>query len=267
MAKYVEPSISVKSFNCPHCGAHADQTWYTVGAIRIDEKGLPRLADGETLKRVEELIQKSESDEERANWRDFGRILGREYKGDVFFEVLAKWENHILAVRNIHVSECYSCDQISIWCRRELLYPVTNTEYEPNEDLNDDIKRDFREAAFIANLSPRGAAALLRLCIQKLCKQVGEKGKDVNADIANLVKKGLDAEVQKALDIVRVTGNNAVHPGQIDLQDDKKTASELFKLVNIIADTMISQPKRIEAMYESLPEEARDQIEKRDGKS
>jgi hypothetical protein len=108
---------------------------------------------------------------------------------------------------------------------------------------------------------------LLRLCIQKLCKYLGEPGENLNDDIAALVQKGLGPQIQKALDIVRVIGNNAVHPGKIDLKDNRETATRLFNLVNLIAEVMISQPKHIDAMYESLPEGARVQITKRDGKS
>ena len=32
-------------------------------------------------------------------------------------------------------------------------------------------------------------------------------------DIVSMVKRGLEEQVQKALDAVRVIGNNAVHPG------------------------------------------------------
>ncbi len=48
-------------------------------------------------------------------------------------------------------------------------------------------------------------------------KQLGNPGEDINADIAALVKDGLWADLlQRALDVVRVTGNEAVHPGQTD---------------------------------------------------
>ena len=70
--------------------------------------------------------------------------------------------------------------------------------------------------------------------------------------------------IQQSLDIVRVVGNNAVHPGELDIKDDQPTAMKLFELVNLIAQSMITQPKEIKAVYESLPDGARQQIEKRD---
>jgi hypothetical protein len=95
-------------------------------------------------------------------------------------------------------------------------------------------------------------------------KCVRTSGDNINGDIAALVKKGLDPRVQKALDIVRVVGNHAVHPGQIDLRDDRPTAERLFGLVNLICEKMISEPKHVEEMYGKIPEELRAAIEKRD---
>lgn len=68
-----------------------------------------------------------------------------------------------------------------------------------------------------------------------------------------MVKKGLSADVQKALDIVRIVGNESVHPGTIDIRDDPETAIRLIQLVNIIAQQMISNPKAINEFYYSLP--------------
>jgi hypothetical protein len=135
----------------------------------------------------------------------------------------------------------------------------------PNDDLSDEIKKDYMEARSIFSRSTRGASALLRLAIQKLCKQLGEPGKDINTDISNLVKKGLRPSIQKALDIVRVTGNESVHPGVLDMTDNQEIALKLFELVNLIADVMISEPKRVDELYENvIPEEKKKAIIDRD---
>jgi len=97
--------------------------------------------------------------------------------------------------------------------------------------------------------------------------QLGEKGENINHDIASLVEKGLPVEIQQALDIVRVIGNNAVHPGELDIKDDLPTALSLFELLNQIAESMISQPKRIKELYAQLPESQRKAIEERNKKS
>jgi hypothetical protein len=153
-----------------------------------------------------------------------------------------------------------------MWFAEKMLVPSSGSAPFPNRDLPEDVQRDYGEARDIIDKSPRGAAALLRLAIQKLCADLGEPGKNINDDIGNLVSKGLPVQIQQALDIVRVIGNNAVHPGQIDLSDDASTANQLFTLVNLIADVMITQPKSVQAMYEALPESTRAGIERRDRK-
>lgn len=168
----------------------------------------------------------------------------------------------------IHRSKCsnLNCQRECLWMDKKMVVPEMEGIPYPNEDLSAEIKEDYMEARSILLRSPRGASALLRLGLQKLCKQLGEPGKDINTDIANLVKKGLRPSIQKALDIVRVTGNESVHPGVLDMKDNREVALKLFELVNLIADVMISEPKRVDELYESvIPEEKKKAIAGRDG--
>ncbi len=132
----------------------------------------------------------------------------------------------------------------------------------PNEP-----KADYEEARSVVQVSPRGAVALLRLAVQKLMVALGQPGKNINADIGALVSEGLPKRVQQALDTLRVTGNNAVHPGQIDLTDNRDTAVALFGLMNYIVEQQITQAKEQDAIYEALPESSLSQIEKRDAEA
>ena len=166
------------------------------------------------------------------------------------------------------VSDCEHCNDYIIWLSGTMIFPDALTSPPPNPDLDEDIQNDYREAQSIVHKSPRGATALLRLCIQKLCTQLGEEGKIINNDIKSLVEKGLPTEIQQALDFVRVVGNNAVHPGTIDLtkKDNEEIAVKLFELVNFIADLMITQPQKRKQLYETvIPEEERKRIKERDG--
>jgi uncharacterized protein DUF4145 len=170
----------------------------------------------------------------------------------------------VFIVPNLHVSHCRHCGRDALWVNENLLFPENTTAPLPNPDMPEDVMRDYLEASSISAKSPRGAAALLRLAVQKLCIHLGQAGKNINDDIANLVKAGLPVRIQKALDIVRVIGNNAVHPGVIDINDQPETVHTLFTLINQIVQDRITQPKEIDLLYNTLPKEKRNAIEKRD---
>ena len=134
----------------------------------------------------------------------------------------------------------------------------------PHVDLPDSCIAEYNEARDIAARSPRAAAALLRLCLQKLLKELKEEGKNINDDIGSLVKKGLPIEIQQALDFCRVVGNNAVHPGEIELTDNPEISHTLFEMLNFIIDDRISRPKKVALLYNALPKGAPEAVEKRD---
>lgn len=168
-------------------------------------------------------------------------------------------------IRNqLTIHRCQCCGKKIIWIDKDYVYPDIVAE-EANPDMPESVKQLYEEAGLIYNKSPRAACALLRLAIDRLCNELGETDRDINKNIGALVKKGLPQSVQQALDFVRVVGNKAVHPGQIAFDvDDIGTATMLMRLLNIIVERMISEPKQINSLYDGLPESVKESIEKRD---
>lgn len=253
------PSITATAFDCPHCGAFTSQRWLQpfIKEINVNTR-TPSLPNEETKKDLQE--DKKLSQETR---NELLKIYDNFQSGLAFLEHDKNGTYVYDTVHNLYLSQCYNCKRITIWVHDKLIFPPLRSGVSPNSDLPEEIMNDFEEARSILNLSPRGAAALLRLAVQKLCAFLGEKGKNIDEDIASLIAKGLNPLVQQSLDIVRVIGNEAVHPGTIDIKDDRDTAIQLLQIVNIIAEQMLTHPKTIKTMYELLPEGKRKAIDNR----
>ena len=175
---------------------------------------------------------------------------------------------------------CAHCKQYSFWRvtetdltgleprKGEILYPDFGSAPLPSEDMPEDVKKDYEEAARIFIKSPRGAAALLRLGLQRLCIHLGEGGENINADIRSLVeKKKLSGIAIKIADTVRITGNNAVHPGKISDEDIDNLAGNMFGLINAIVEETITKPKIWNNLYQLMPENTRNAAEEKDKKN
>ena len=251
--KYVPPSVQETAFNCPHCNALAMQSWYLMGV-----RGVP----GGKRPPVTTCLDRSQADSKGDKHSEWANLMAT---GNPFIRPSDASGFFNSDLWNVWLSKCFNCKKLSVWVYNELVHPRRTGSAPPaNPDLSEDIRRDYDEASSILDRSPRGAAALIRFAIQKLCKELGQPGESLYENIKALVKAGLDPSTQKALDAVRVIGNNAVHPGQMDLRDDHATAESLFRLLNVIAEKMVSVPKHIDEIYEKLPEGARKEIEKRD---
>lgn len=173
-------------------------------------------------------------------------------------------QGHRTVIDDLKFCLCVHCKRYSLWKDERMIYPNVKIAPLPNKDLELDIQADYMEAREIIQLSPRGACALLRLALQKLMIQLWESWKDINKDIGCLVQKWLNSLIQQSLDLIRVTGNEAIHPWTLDLKDDVTTATMLFDLINLIADSLISQPKKIKTMYDKLPQDKLQGIVDRD---
>jgi len=258
--KVVPPSIQETAFSCPHCGAYTSQTWAKLFADLLSgETKMPFLPDRAALDRLR-ATGELESEMKSRLEKHFQLMS----QGAPFFERHERGAHLNTEIHNAWVSRCFNCKGVAVWVHDRLVFPAMKVGALPNPDLPPDIRTDVEEARGIVDQSPRGAAALLRLAIQKLCAHLGELGKNIDEDIASLVKKGLNPLVQQSLDVVRVVGNEAVHPGVIDLRDDRAAAERLFDLVNIVAEQMITHPKSVQEMYAKLPSAKLEAIQRRD---
>jgi hypothetical protein len=170
---------------------------------------------------------------------------------------------------------CNACESASLWSRAamegapwRLIHPDASLSGpSPSPHMPTDVLRDFDEARQVAKHSPRAAAALLRLSIQRLCKHLGASGEHINDDIRFMVGQGLPRQAQQALDVVRVVGNQCVHPGSIDDGDLPKVVQKLFDLVNFIVHDRIGRFKELEEMYADLPDGLAAKIDAKDGRA
>ncbi|WP_367256994.1 DUF4145 domain-containing protein [Pseudomonas sp. stari2] len=179
-------------------------------------------------------------------------------------------------------AQCHSCRKRNIWrssvidkdssltlsniLRADMVYPLSVSAAPAHPQMPELIRDDFEEARQIASISPRSAAALLRLCLEKLCQHLTGTTNKIDTQIADLVEKGLPRKIQQALDTVRVIGNEAVHPGTLDLRDSEKFVYPLFQLINLIIEDQIASPSAINDLFDLLPEEKRKGIEQRDAR-
>lgn len=227
------PKYKRTAFTCPHCGAYAQQSWDCYEIVRNDEEKHNYIKD----------------------------------EDDYYTSLQEGWYNeNEYSVGKLGLATCKACEQYHIWNNMDMIFPKENNTDIPVsvEDMPKVVKDLYNEAKAVYSISCKASCALLRLAVQHLCIELGEKGKNINDDIGSLVSKGLPVQIQQALDIVRVVGNNAVHPGKMDENDTKEYAFNMFGLLNFIVEDRISKPKQIESLYNGLPTGALKGIENRD---
>lgn len=234
MPKFTPATFGEEAFNCPYCGVYAAHTWF-LACVASPHYNQPNTS---------------------------------EPQGTGYFS-FSHAEYSSVRIEGLNVSSCTHCRAPSLWLKNRLLLPFNSNAEPAHEDMPEPVHALYEEAAQIVDASPRGAAALLRVALEELTHELGcDPRKRITDKIGELVAKGLSPEVIMALDIVRVTGNNASHPsGMLLLDDNRETATALFQIINFIVEQAISHKKRLEEMHNHLPEGIRQQIEQRNRKA
>jgi hypothetical protein len=186
---------------------------------------------------------------------------------------LAVGVNLAYAGPTLAARRCERCRRATIWAGQTeddellLVYPPRLSGRPAHHDMPPEVRNVYEEAQSVAGLSPRSAAGLLRLALQMLVDDLVPGTDRLDTKIGKLVGQGLDPRIQRAMDILRVIGNNAVHPGQIDLNEDSGIVHSMFGLLNLVVEQMISRPKHIDDLFGTLPEGARQGIERRNARA
>lgn len=229
-----------KSFCCPICGTVAQQSWRNSSEFHEKFLGYLKFQYYEYRPRVESYASK---------------II---YQFCEFVRESSRKETFQFVSPEFDFCICSNCSETSVWFKEQLVYPRKISLPEPNSDLSDNAKEIFVEASKIFLDSPRASAALLRLCLESLCHQLGEKG-SLGTCIGNLKSNNkLNSHILKALNYCGILGNHAVHDaGIIDLNDDSEAVEKLFFLINDIAYEMLTKPRELEERYASLKEKSR----------
>ena len=241
------PNYRDSKFQCPHCNTVATQEWFDADDVGSTAINIINHLYLNYRSSIESFYQKSII--------QFLNVIDNELQKNLYQ----------FCPKGFSVASCSSCEEFTLWVNEEIIYPKKTTVPLPNEDLDEDIKALYIEASNILIDSPKGSTALLRLALQKLLKQIGGSGKNINKDIKDLVADNLSIQMQQALDLLRVVGNNAVHPGQIDLDDNIEIARKLFDILNYIAYELITKPRELDSLYADLiPPDTQEHIKQRD---
>lgn len=178
----------------------------------------------------------------------------------------------------LNASVCGACHGLAVWRSIERrtrddfrymtwvqIFPLKRQDTEPlSSEAPEAVRELWEEARAVAPHSSRSAAALLRLALQTLLVDLQPDESNLNAAIGKVLRGGLDETVQQSMDILRIGGNGAVHPGEVRLDDDPATLDLLFGLLSYIVEETYVRRANITSLYNRLPEEKRAQIAKRD---
>src|SRR6516164_2984812 len=178
----IEPRLGAESFPCPHCNAVANQDWYSLFLK-------PENADEVLVLTPETVNVHTEGKNEWKDITEIDQFVERLKRNEVTYVYQKHSQSLKVKMANLHLSSCHSCNGFAPWVGERLAFPI-NVDKTPAL-----AEEDFEEAAAILTKSPRGATALMRVCIQKLMPLLKQDGKNLDDWMSSLVRKGLEVDI------------------------------------------------------------------------
>jgi hypothetical protein len=230
MNEYIAPRLGEESFSCPHCNTVAHQDWYSLFLKPENAAEVcvltPEAVDAGTLR---------QGGGQRDNRKETDQFVERLKKNELTYEYQKHPHSLKVKMANLYISNCHSCSGFSLWVSGLLVFP-TNIDKTPEL-----VEEDAEEATAILNKFPRGATALMRVCIQKLVPLLEENGRELNQRISSLVRKGLEMEMQQAKEVLQVLRSDPVQLSQLESQADKETILRFLDSLKVVLERRMSQ--------------------------
>jgi hypothetical protein len=228
MNEYIEPRLGAESFSCPNCNTVAHQDWYSL-FLKPENAAEVRVLTPESVKALRQ------DDARRNNIKEIDKFVERLKKNALTYEY--QKHPHPLKVKmaNLHISNCHNCNGFSLWVGGLLVFP---TKIDKTPEL---VEEDLEEAATILNKFPRGATALMRVCIQKLVPLLEDDGNELNQRVSSLVRKGLEMEIQQAMDVLQVLRSDSTQLNPLESQADRETALRFLDSLKEVLERRMSQ--------------------------
>jgi hypothetical protein len=130
------PALDRRSFDCPHCGALAQQDWTALGYEACDDDQAPFWM---SMAVVQEMPAPD------ADADPFGSPSGKVI-------VRHRWRG----------AQCHGCNGWSIWLDTRMVYPQRSAGRPAHLDMPEPVRELYAEAAAVAAVSRRAGAALAR---------------------------------------------------------------------------------------------------------
>lgn len=251
------PTRGADAFECPRCGVYAHQEWFDLKRENYDSYSQQHWTTSAV---------------------DSGRVNSLTGEADLWTQPeAADAPQPSQLIGSWAMARCGRCEEYSTWRDDRLIYPTGEAHApRPHEDMPDDAKALYREAAEVVGISRRAGAALARATLERLLRMLDsmEKRPDLAERIDHVTPK-VTVALAKMLTVIRHTGNKSLHvedePDDVMVlvldPDQAEIVELIFESINGLVEELVTRPRQVDAIYDRVPQRIRDEVGKNVPKS